>query len=154
MVGRIGLLIAALAYGDVGAASESRRDRILRLEKGILAPCCYTEPVSSHQSEIAVKIRLEIERLADQGRSDEEILGEYVRRYGAKVLLDPRTRPQPWSLIAPWAMTGLGAIGVGGLIWRWRQMVLAPASESTDAGQLPDIPDEDPGPRQESDREC
>jgi hypothetical protein len=28
------------------------------LEHAVLAPCCYTEPVAIHQSEIAVKMRL------------------------------------------------------------------------------------------------
>jgi len=49
--------------------AEKQQARVERLEHAVLAPCCYTEPVAIHQSEIAVKMRLEIAKwVAAEGR--------------------------------------------------------------------------------------
>ena len=47
----------ALALSANGQPAEAPNARIERLEGAVLAPCCYTEPVSIHQSEIALKMR-------------------------------------------------------------------------------------------------
>jgi cytochrome c-type biogenesis protein CcmH/NrfF len=120
------------------AFAGAQPDRVLRLENAVLAPCCYTEPVSRHQSEIAMKMRLEIAKWVDQGRPDDEILAEYVSRYGAKVLVDPNTLPRPWSYWVPWVLVAFAAVGTGALVLRWRRA--APAPAPAPAGPLPDLP--------------
>jgi hypothetical protein len=87
-----------LAYGGV---PQGQRARIQHLEKAVLAPCCYTETVGQHQSEIAVQMRVEIAKWVEQGRTDEEILDTYAARYDAKVLVDPNTIPNGWTLVVP-----------------------------------------------------
>ena len=104
----------------------------------MLAPCCYTEPVSRHQSEIAMKMRLEIAKWVEAGRSDEKILAVYVDRYGAKILADPTSAPQEWSYLVPWILTFAAGIALSVMVLRWRRR--APAPEPN----LPDLPaDED-----------
>lgn len=144
MTHRIWILMAvALGCAQAGAVAENRQDRVLRLQNAVLAPCCYTEPVATHQSEIALKMRLEIARLADEGRSDDEIIGQYVRQYGARILVDPRTRPQPWSLVTPWAVLAAGTLGLMFLIHRWRRRALAvQQAAAANEGELPDVDDE------------
>src|ERR1022692_3712413 len=68
-------------------------------------------------------------------------LDTYAKRYGAKVLVDPNTIPNGWTLVVPWAAAGLGALGAAWMLWRWRAARLAMAAPS-DAGGLilPDIP--------------
>ena len=108
----------------------------------MLAPCCYTETVGQHQSEIAVQMRVEIAKWVEQGRTDEEILGTYAKRYGAKVWVDPNTIPKGWTLVVPWAVAGLGALGAAWMLWRWRAARLATAAPSDAGGAvLPDVPD-------------
>ncbi len=137
----IGVLavVPCLAYGGV---PQERHARMQRIEKAVLAPCCYTEPVGQHQSEIAVRMRVEIAKWVEQGRTDEEILDTYAKRYGAKVLVDPNTIPQGWALVVPWAVAGLGTLGAAWMLWRWRAARLATAAPS-DAREavLPDVPD-------------
>lgn len=130
-----------LAYGGV---PQDQHARIQRIEKAVLAPCCYTETVGQHQSEIAVQMRVEIAKWVEQGRTDEEILDTYAKRYGAKVLVDPNTIPKGWTLVVPWAAAGLGTLGAAWMLWRWRAARLSRAAPS-DAGAviLPDIPDFD-----------
>ena len=73
-----------------------------------------------HQSEIAVQMRVEIAKWVEQGRTDEEILDTYAKRYGAKVLVDPNTIPKGWTLVVPWVVAGLGMFGAAWILWRWR----------------------------------
>ena len=134
-------VLAVLAYvGD----PQDHRALNQHLEKAVLAPCCYTETVGQHQSEIAVRMRVEIAKWVEQGRTDEDILDTYTKRYGAKVLVDPNTIPKGWTLVVPWAAAGLGGLGAAWMLWRWRALRLATAAPSDPGGViLPDIPDLD-----------
>ena len=137
----IGVLavLPVLAYGGV---PQEQHARIQRLEKAVLAPCCYTETVAQHQSEIAVKMRVEIAKWVEQGRTDEEILDTFAKWYGAKVLVDPNTIPKGWTLVVPWAVAALGAFGAAWMLWRWRAARLATAGPSDTSGVvLPDVPE-------------
>jgi cytochrome c-type biogenesis protein CcmH/NrfF len=99
---------------------DERRRRVERIENAVLAPCCYKEPVSRHQSEIAVKMRVEIANWVAAGKSDREILDTYAGLYGAKVLIDPRTAPRWWVQWVPWGALLIGCAGGIWLLWRWR----------------------------------
>ena len=134
-------VIAVLPVLTYGSGPQEQRARIQRLEKAVLAPCCYTETVGQHQSEIAVKMRIEIAKWVERGRTDEDILDTYAKRYGAKVLVDPNTIPKGWTLLVPWAVAGLGALGAAWMLWRWRAARLGTVAPS-DGGvvTLPDIP--------------
>ena len=139
-IGVLGI-IPVLANGGV---PEERHARIQALEKAVLAPCCYTETVGQHQSEISVKMRVEIAKWVEEGRTDEEILDTYAKRYGAKVLVDPITIPKRWTLAVPWAACGFGTLGAAWMLCRWRAARLARAAPSDATGVvLPDIPDFD-----------
>lgn len=126
-----------LAYGD---APQARQARIERLEAAVLAPCCYTQTVALHQSEIAVKMRLEIERWVQEGRADDEILATYAKQYGGKVLVDPDTLPRGWMLLVPWAIVGLATLGAAWIVWRWHKRRPATGAVAGAGGMiLPDI---------------
>ena len=141
----LAVLSVALAAGAGAAgagAAEDRNARIARLQDAVLAPCCYTEPVSKHQSEIALKMRLEIARWVSEGRTDREILDAYIGNYGSKVLVDPRTKPGAWTPWVPW-LTAILAVSFGfWLVRRWRP---APAvgGAPLSAPELAALPDFD-----------
>lgn len=130
----LGIALAALASAEPGA-------RIRNIEDAVLAPCCYTEPVSRHQSEAALRMRVEIAKWVAEGRSDREILDAYVQRYGNKVLVDPRTIPGAWIVWVPW-LAAVFAIVLGfWILKRWRARPLPAAGPYT--VELPDFDDEE-----------
>lgn len=137
------LIVAAgfLAFPALAGTAEDQKARVQRIEDAVLAPCCYTEPVSHHQSEIAVKMRVEIARWVAEGRTDQEILNTYVGLYGSKVLVDPRTRPAAWTPWIPWVATILAVLLGFWVLRRWRAKPAA-ASPAEDA-DLPDIDEEE-----------
>jgi cytochrome c-type biogenesis protein CcmH len=108
-----------LAVAAWGAASSESQTRVEALAARLLAPCCYREPVSRHQSEIAVKMRVEIQQMVAAGESDEAILRGYKQRYGDRVIADFGETPG-WAQWVPWALTLLAAAG---LSWWLARMV-------------------------------
>jgi cytochrome c-type biogenesis protein CcmH/NrfF len=120
------------------AETEQPQARTARLEHAVLAPCCYTESVAVHQSEIAVKMRLEIAKWVAAGKSDQEILDTYVGLYGSEVLVDPRVMPRGWTPFFPWIVLILGVFVVAWLLRRWRAL---PGTETVSATEVPNLPD-------------
>lgn len=137
------LLLTLLPLLVFAETAEQPQVRVDRLERAVLAPCCYAESVAIHQSEIAVKMRLEITKWVAAGRSDQEILDTYAGLYGSKVLVDPRTVPRGWTPYFPWLVLILGAFLVAWLLKRWRVAPSAGAVlATTEVQNLPDFDDE------------
>ena len=137
------LFLTLLPLLAVTATAEQPQARVARLEHAVLAPCCYTESVAIHQSEIAVKMRLEIAKWVAAGKSDQEILETYAGLYGSKVLVDPRTMPRGWTPFFPWLVLIVGVFLVAWLLKRWRPVPkTATALSATEVANLPDLDDE------------
>ena len=139
------LFLALLPFLALAEVTEQQQSRIERLGHGLLAPCCYKEPVATHQSEISVKMRLEIAKWVAAGRSDQEIIDTYVGLHGSKVLVDPRTAPRGWMVLLPWLALIAGAFLVAWLLRRWRaapEPSTVTALSATEAPNLPDVNDD------------
>ena len=134
--------VQGIVSADAADTGDGTKARIQRIESAVLAPCCYTEPVSRHQSEIALKMRLEIAKWVAEGRTDREILDTYVSQYGSKVLVDPRTIPAWWTPWIPWLMVILGVVLGFWILKRWRHKP-APAGLSPSSPDTPELPDLD-----------
>jgi len=137
-------LAAAMAFPAASEVRDGQQARIQRIEDAVLAPCCYTEPVSRHQSVVALKMRLEIAKWVAAGKTDQEILDTYVRMYGREVLVDPRTIPAWWTPWIPWAAVILAVLFGFWLLGHWRAKALPAAlPPPPDTPALPDIDDDE-----------
>lgn len=136
-------IFALLVTPAIGEKLEEQEARIERIEDAVLAPCCYTEPVSRHQSEVAVKMRLEIAKWVAAGKTDQEILDAYVKQYGSKVLVDPRTLPRLWMQWVPWFVLVLGVAVAVWLLHRWHSRPVPSATPTNnDSIELPGLDDD------------
>ncbi len=120
------LLSAALAAVAWGQA----KDRVRALQEKLIAPCCWSESVAAHRSEVAAEMRAEIARMVQEGRSDREILDFYKARYGTRILMEPEGQLRLWAYTIPAAATVAGLILV---VWLIRRMV-RPQPESPAGG--------------------
>ena len=59
------------------------------LEAALLAPCCYNGTLTTHDSEMAHDLRLEIEHRHAGGESLRHIEKDFVARYGERVMAMP-----------------------------------------------------------------
>ncbi|MCS7043259.1 MAG: cytochrome c-type biogenesis protein CcmH [Bryobacteraceae bacterium] len=118
MRGKLGLLAAfiLLAAGLWGQA----KDRARSLQEKLVAPCCWSESVASHRSEIAAEIRAEISRMVAEGKSDREILDFYKAKYGARILMEPEGELRLWAYTIPVAAS---IVGLAFVIWIIRRML-------------------------------
>ena len=131
-------LVMAAAY-----AAPEQRGRIARLENALLAPCCYSESVSRHNSEVAAKMRAEITAWVSKGKSDREILDTYKRLYGLRVLVEPEGSTWWWSNIVPWAVLLTGTLMAVVILRRWRRSPRpSPVDTSREIVNVPEIDDE------------
>lgn len=142
----LGFAVAGLfALSAAAETPAAQKARVERISDSVLAPCCYAEAVSRHQSEIAVKMRIEIAKWVAAGRTDQEILDTYVGQYGSRVLVDPRSIPGWWTPWVPWLVVLSGVFFGFWLLRHWHAKpapVDSPAQNTGDA-QLPDFDDEE-----------
>lgn len=83
----LALLVATVAISQTPSPVQSQR--IAHLEDSLLAPCCYTQPVSKHMSDVALEMRQEISQMVLSGESDQTIVKHYEGLYGLQILVDP-----------------------------------------------------------------
>lgn len=122
------LLLAARAPG--APLTEAQQARADELKHRLMAPCCWSETVAEHRSEIALEIREEIDRMVAEGKSDREILDYYKAQYGMRILTEPEGGLFWVMNVVPVAALVFGAAVVGVLIRRW---VKARPPEAADA---------------------
>lgn len=69
--------------------TNTQADEIRKVEKSLLAPCCYTQSIAEHGSDIAVQMRSEVTEMVADGKSEEEIVNHYRNIYGDRILIVP-----------------------------------------------------------------
>jgi cytochrome c-type biogenesis protein CcmH len=113
----------------VAAADPQAVEREAKLlEAKLMAPCCWAQQVSLHQSPAADDIKQNIRRLLAEGKTSEQILDIYVAEYGDRILAEPPARGFSRLIyVAPWVflVASLGLVVV--VIRRLRAVSPAPS---------------------------
>jgi cytochrome c-type biogenesis protein CcmH len=121
-----GILLCTLI--SFGAGAKQAADAAREIEDSLIAPCCWSQPVSQHDSEIAQQIRNEVSNMVAAGKSRDEILDFYVARYGERILVTPRAKGfNVLVYVLPWAALPLGAWILVLLLKRLRSPAPSPA---------------------------
>jgi cytochrome c-type biogenesis protein CcmH len=84
------LILALSAQTAPGAASMETSAR--RLEAKLIAPCCWSQQVSVHQSPAAAEIRKDLRVRLARGETEAQILDDYVVQFGEQILAEPPAR--------------------------------------------------------------
>jgi cytochrome c-type biogenesis protein CcmH len=99
------------AAGKENAPSLEREAR--QIETMLVAPCCWREQVSTHQSEAAEQVKREIRQMLAAGMVRQQVLDGFVARYGARILVEPPDQGFGRVLYqAPWIVGLASAAGV------------------------------------------
>jgi cytochrome c-type biogenesis protein CcmH len=120
------LLLFAAAPGPASsegtALSPELEARARAIDDQLIAPCCFSQTVANHNSEIAERIKAEVRQMLAAGSTDREILDFYVAKYGERILATPRA--SGFNLLA-YVMPGValvaGLMGVVIVLRRWRR---------------------------------
>jgi cytochrome c-type biogenesis protein CcmH len=81
------LVVALLAHTTL--LTSAQKAEIRRVDERLLAPCCYTQSIAEHGSEIAGQMRTEVAQMVAAGRNEEEIASHYRALYGDRILIVP-----------------------------------------------------------------
>ncbi|HTQ61464.1 MAG TPA: cytochrome c-type biogenesis protein CcmH [Candidatus Solibacter sp.] len=82
-------MILALILVNPASLSTAQSAEIQKVEKRLLAPCCYTQSIAEHGSDIAVQMRGEVAEMVADGQSEREIVEHYRSIYGNRILIVP-----------------------------------------------------------------
>jgi len=127
-------LCACLTLCLIGAAAASAADNVSDaelvrdIEDHLIAPCCWTQPISQHESGIAEQMREEVRTMVAAGKSRDEILDHFVAQHGERILATPR--PEGFNLlvyILPWVALIAGAW----ILWVLIKKLRAPIPEQS-----------------------
>jgi cytochrome c-type biogenesis protein CcmH len=81
-------LVFALGLGP-GLSGAGLEREARALEALIVAPCCFRQQVSLHQSSAADEVRKDVRLRLAAGETRERILNAYVAQYGKRILVEP-----------------------------------------------------------------
>lgn len=131
------VLILALATPAAPKLPADQEALAKKLEAQLIAPCCWSQQVSVHQSPAAEEIKQDLRKRIARGETEQEILDAYVTQFGTGILVVPPARGYNLALyLIPPAVLILSAGLVVVLVRRFtkRQDVLVPASAVAGAG--------------------
>jgi cytochrome c-type biogenesis protein CcmH len=124
--------ILLLTIASPGAETNQASVKVREIEDSLIAPCCWSQPVSQHDSEVSQQIRDEVSAMVAAGKSRDDILDFFVARYGERILATPRAKGfNTLVYILPWAALPLGAWALILLLRKLRLPVQAPAPSSS-----------------------
>ncbi len=121
--------------------TPEQRARYQHLAEELRCLVCQNQTLADSNAELAGDLRRQVETMIVAGRSDDEIKGFLVARYGDFVLYRPPVQSNTWLL---W-LGPFGLLVVGALAW-WRiqrrsRAAGAPAAEAPGGAQAAVAPD-------------
>jgi cytochrome c-type biogenesis protein CcmH len=111
-----------------GCAAPPAPSPAVRVERRLLAPCCWNQTLDIHESELASSLRSEIRARVARGESAEAIERVMVDRYGERIRAAPAQR-DPLLGIAI-AVSALFALIALALIARGRRSLRGSAAQT------------------------
>ena len=104
------------------------------IEGRLMAPCCWTQTIDIHDSEISLSMRHEIRRRLRNGESADAIEASFVERYGPKIMaVQPNSQLKNVFIGLSVVMGGAGVAAVM-MLGRWRKQTAAARSNDPSPG--------------------
>lgn len=111
---------ALLLVFSAPAAADRIEDEARAIEAMLVAPCCWSQQVSVHQSEAAAEIKRDVRAALRAGRNRREIVDSYVEKYGTRILIEPPARGfGAWLYVLPVVTLLVSAAGLGLVVRRF-----------------------------------
>lgn len=92
-----------------------------RVERMLMAPCCYTQTIDLHNSDIADKMRHEVVTMIAAGTQAQDIFAHYKAIYGEQILAVPDGRLGQVAYSIPVAVATAATGMLGLILWKFHQ---------------------------------
>jgi len=108
------VLAALILFSSAAFATEkSIDDRVNEIAYLLMCPVCQGQSVAESNSNLANDMRQIIRKQLEEGKTNEEVLDYFVKRYGDSILSSPPRKGINWLLwIMPGVAVVLGAVGI------------------------------------------
>ncbi|MBE3134341.1 MAG: cytochrome c-type biogenesis protein CcmH [Acidobacteria bacterium] len=103
MILAIALFVSLASAPPFDAQAIEREAR--KIDELLIAPCCWTQPVSVHYSAASDEVKSGVRRMLREGKNRQQILDAFVAEYGTRILAEPPARGLHWL---PWVFLALG----------------------------------------------
>jgi len=136
-------LILALWFAVAAPAPAALEAEAKKIEQMLIAPCCWNQQVSLHQSPAADEIKRFIRTALADGKTTQDILDVYVAQYGDRILAEPPARGFSRLIyVAPWVFL-FGSVGLVVIVIRRLRVpaAAAPAAQTSPAAPTSDEAD-------------
>lgn len=89
------------------------------LESRLLAPCCWTQTLDIHESEVSTNLRVEIRRRLLSGEAADAIENDLVSRYGERLRAVPKGKSLTGMGVYVSIAVVLSGLGAAAMLVRW-----------------------------------
>lgn len=113
--------LVALAKQPPPAERAQLTPRDLAVASQFIAPCCWTQTLDVHQSDIAKQLRYEIHDRLEAGDTPDAIKADLVSRYGERIVAVPDDAPLGAVATGLFIAVLLAGLGMFALGLRWRK---------------------------------
>lgn len=133
------LLMSGAVYAEGALTGEALDEKAREIDNMLMAPCCWTQPVSKHYSGVATEIRQGIRKMLAEGKTQQEILDFYVAKYGKRILsMPPAQGFDLMAYVSPVLFLALGGWGLVAVIRRLKRGRLAESPEAAPVSAVKD----------------
>ncbi len=73
----------------LGTLSDQQYRLVLHAQRRLMAPCCYTQTINVHSSDIAETMRQEVLQMVKSGIDEDGVFAHYKAIYGEQILVVP-----------------------------------------------------------------
>jgi cytochrome c-type biogenesis protein CcmH len=120
------LCASARTLAESNASAGRRADRASEIEQRLIAPCCWTQTLDVHESELSTELRLEIRDRLARGETPVQIEDQLAARFGERIrAVPPGGDPRSLLPIAVGVGMVLSLFGLLGVVRRGRRRALA-----------------------------
>lgn len=147
MINKLGLCLLLFICCDLIASvdmvdfsDESLRPRYQQLVQELRCPKCQNQNLADSNSPISVDLRQQVQRLLEEGNSNEQIKDYLTSRYSDFILYRPQVKQNTWALwIAPIVLLFLGLLILYRIFQRQKITVTVEPVSSQDQERLREL---------------
>jgi len=111
--------LLALVLLLIGCADDGRSSA-LALEGRLIAPCCWTQTLDVHESELAKSLRDEIRERLTRGERADAVEEDLVQRFGERMRAVPKGKdPRSFIPLVTGVAMLLAGVGLVLVVRRW-----------------------------------
>jgi cytochrome c-type biogenesis protein CcmH len=109
-------------------------EQVNKIAGKLMAPCCWSGTVDSHQSPAAEEAKAQIRAALQQGYSEQQILNSFVAAYGERILAKPKA--VGFNLMA-WILPAIAIVLGGFAAWKFLRHSSKPPAKFKPAKPAP-----------------